>query len=349
MIESLDDGIITINEDRIITHCNQQAASLLAWNPTRARQKRLSAIMDKKTAAVLDSMASKSMTTRTNQERELDLLSSSAQSPTPVRVTMVPLASTPPGPKETMMILTDLSLRREVAELRHIDQMKSNFMSMVSHELRTPLTAITGALHLLQENPPGELSSTQHQLMEIIQNNTNRLTTLVNNLLDVTQIENQTFSIQRTPTDLQEMVKSAVAPFREIARRKGIKLSVRYARSVPTLSLDDKRIRQVIHNLLDNAVKFTPVNGRIMVETAVANNKVCIRVKDSGIGIDKSHKERVFQKFYQADNSISRQWGGAGLGLYIAKAVVTMHDGDIELVDSSSKGTEFLITLPVTR
>ncbi len=95
-------------------------------------------------------------------------------------------------------------------------------------------------------------------------------------------------------------------------------------------------------------MKFTPSKGRIRVATSITENKVRIRVQDTGIGIDKSHKEKIFKKFYQIDNSISRQWGGAGLGLYIAKAVINMHNGDIELVDSSKKGTEFVITLPLT-
>jgi len=265
-----------------------------------------------------------------------------------VRVTMVPLASAPLKPRETMMILTDLSLRREIAELKQIDQLKSNFMSMVSHELRTPLTPITGALHLLKENPPSHLSPIQNQMLNIIRNNTNRLTALVNNLLDVTHIENQTFAIQRVPTDLKEMIDSAVEPFRAVARKKKIHLAVRHANSIPPMALDYKRIGQVIHNLLDNAVKFTPSKGRIRVATSITENEVRIRVQDTGIGIDKSHKEKIFKKFYQVDNSISRQWGGAGLGLYIAKAVINMHNGDIELVDSSKKGTEFVITLPLT-
>ena len=348
MIESLDVGIITINGDHVITHCNQRAASLLGCTPVRAKQKPLSSFMDKKTANVFNSMISKSPRAKSHQEIELDLLTRSAVTPTPVRVTMVPLASAPLKPRETMMILTDLSLRREIAELKHIDQLKSNFMSMVSHELRTPLTPITGALHLLKENPPLHLSTTQNQLLHIIHNNTNRLTVLVNNLLDITHIENQTFAIQRVPTDLQEMIDATVEPFRAVARKKKIHLAVRHANSIPTMVLDDKRIGQVIHNLLDNAVKFTPSKGRIRVATSITENKVRIRVQDTGIGIDKSHKEKIFQKFYQVDNSISRQWGGAGLGLYIAKAVINMHNGDIELVDSSKKGTEFVITLPLT-
>lgn len=347
MIENLDVGIVTINGDHVVTHCNQKAASLLGCTSVRARQKPLSRLMGKKTATVLGSLITKSIRTKGQQEIELDLLAGSAGSPIPVRVTMVPLTSAPLKPRESMMIFTDLSLRREIAELKHIDQLKSNFMSMVSHELRTPLTSITGALHLLKENLPLHLSSTQEQLFHIIHNNTNRLTTLVNNLLDVTHIENHTFAIQRIPTNLHEMVDAAVEPFREVTQKKGIKLTVRHATFIPLLSLDEKRIRQVIHNLLDNAVKFTPSNGRISVQTSNDDNKVTIRVKDTGIGIDSSHKEKIFQKFYQVDNSISRQWGGAGLGLYIAKAVITMHKGDIELVDSSKQGTEFLITLPL--
>ncbi|WP_432823698.1 ATP-binding protein [Trichloromonas sp.] len=235
---------------------------------------------------------------------------------------------------------------RDVTRERELDRMKSEFVSLVSHELRTPLTSISGYVEMLLDGDAGELQDEQADFLGIVQRNTDRLTALINDLLDVSRIEAGRIEMKPTPLDLAQIIRNAAESLRPAIEAKGQSLSLDLPANLPVVEGDPNRVVQVMVNLLSNACKYTPAGGRIGVSALREPGKLSIEVSDTGIGLSRKEQARLFTKFYRADNATTREVGGTGLGLWITRSLVELHGGTISVRSAPGAGSTFSVRLP---
>ncbi|MBO1078754.1 response regulator [Roseomonas haemaphysalidis] len=237
---------------------------------------------------------------------------------------------------------------RDVTERRRLEQLKSEFVSTVSHELRTPLTSIRASLGLVVGGVAGEVSEDVRELLEIAHNNSERLVLLVNDILDMEKIESGRLEFRRERQPAARLLEQAVESNRAYGAQFGVdfRLLPREGAAEAAVYADAARIQQVLANLLSNAAKFSPPGGTVEAGVTVEAGDVVFRVRDHGRGIPAEFRNRIFQRFAQADSSDVRQKGGTGLGLSISKAIVEHHGGAIGFEDAPGGGTLFWFSLP---
>jgi len=230
-------------------------------------------------------------------------------------------------------------------ELKQADRMKAEFLATLSHELRTPLNAILGWVQILKEDPNEE--DIQHAI-PIIERNVRSQSQLIEELLDMSRIETGKISLDLQPVDLAGVVSAGIETVRPAAEAKEIRLTSAFS-SVTGIVMGDKdRIQQIVWNLLTNAIKFTPRNGRVHVMIKRANSHVEVSVTDTGRGISEEFLGQVFDRFRQADASPSRRYGGLGLGLSIVKHLTELHGGSVRVAsDGLDKGASFVVCFPL--
>jgi signal transduction histidine kinase len=228
------------------------------------------------------------------------------------------------------------------AESKH----KSQFLANMSHELRTPLNAIIGYTDLILDNIYGEAPDRMRQVIERVQTNGRHLLGLINDVLDLTKIEAGQLTLSLADYSLKEIVDGVMTALEPLAIEKHLAFKSELSADLPVGHGDERRISQVLLNLVGNAIKFTDKGG-VSIEASAANGSFTVAVRDSGPGISQSDQARIFGEFQQADNSSTRRKGGTGLGLSIAKQIVEMHNGRIWVESASGKGSTFFFTLPV--
>jgi len=239
-------------------------------------------------------------------------------------------------------------LRKKNIELKKMDQLKSEFVSNVSHELRTPLTSITGYTKLLSLEKLGPINHNQESSLNIIAEESERLTRLINNVLDLSKLEAGKIKFRLEKIDICELAKLTMATMKHAADEKDIELSLESDR-IPKFKASRDLVKQVFINLLNNALKFTPENGSIKVIMSREQKNVEVRVIDTGKGIEREQIPKLFDKFYQVDSSMTREFGGTGLGLVIVKHIVDAHKGKISVKSTLGKGAEFKFSLPLRK
>jgi signal transduction histidine kinase len=239
-------------------------------------------------------------------------------------------------------------IQHELAERKQIERLKDEFITTVSHELRTPLTSIRGALGLISGGVTGALPAQTKTMIEIAQTNSDRLLRLINDFLDIEKIEanKMVFCIQELK--VMPLLEQALAANQVYAEQFGVVFELERTTIPPTaISTDSDRLMQVLNNLLANAAKFSPPNATVRVIPSVHAGRLRIAVADSGPGIPEDFRDRIFQKFAQADSSDTRQKGGTGLGLSIAKSIVERLGGEISYETELNVGTTFYVDLPL--
>jgi two-component system sensor histidine kinase ChiS len=240
----------------------------------------------------------------------------------------------------------ELAREREINErLRQIDKLKDDFLANTSHELRTPLNGIIGLAESLLDAPGEKFSETTRGNLAMIIASGRRLASLVNDILDFSKLKRQDLHIQKKPIDMR-VLTDLVLKFNEpLLGKKNLRLKNEIAPNTPPVEGDENRLQQIMHNLIGNAVKFTPA-GAVTVSAREKNGMVAIAIADTGIGIPKDKFDRIFQSFEQAEASIAREYSGTGLGLAITKQLVELHGGEISVESEAGKGSTFTFTLP---
>ena len=228
--------------------------------------------------------------------------------------------------------------------LAEVDRMKSQFVSMVSHELRTPLGLIKGYVGTLLRDDLQLDAASRREFLAVIEEESDNLAELVGNLLDASRLEAGTLALELHPTRLVPLVRKAVRDAGGRAPEYRFRLSV--SGEPPLINADSRRLEQVLRNLLDNAVKYSPPGSEVAVAVEAAPGAVTLAVRDEGIGIPPEHQERIFDRFYRVDQSDNRRGGGSGLGLAIAKGIVEGHGGRIRVSSAPGAGSSFEISLP---
>jgi PAS domain S-box-containing protein len=235
---------------------------------------------------------------------------------------------------------------RDYTREAEIDRMKSDFVSIVSHELRTPLTSIKGYLDLVLMGAAGVVNKQQTSFLEIAKGNTDRLNEMVAELLDISRIESGKVELDVQVVSISELIERAAHSLRREFEDRGLTLTLALAPDLPEIFGDPGRISQVLMNLLSNAYKYTP-RGGATVRARLVRNSVQIDVTDTGVGISPGDREKLFTRFFRAEDAAVRQQPGTGLGLNITKSIVEMHGGGIWVESEPGAGTTFSFTLPV--
>jgi len=235
------------------------------------------------------------------------------------------------------------ALAYALAQRRELDRLKSEFIQNISHELRTPLAIVRGHAELLDSGVLGELQPEQHESVAVI---TRRMRILTNMMDDFTAtMDIEVGQAQRQPVDLAEWLSDP--QIRTAVEQVGLTLTVQIAPDVSLVSGDPVQLRRVVDNLLDNACKFTPAGGHVTVRLRREGGNLVLEVSDTGVGIPNDQLERIFERFYQVDGSMTRRYGGTGLGLALVKEIVDMHGGQVTVQSTPGEGSAFQVTLPV--
>ncbi len=240
----------------------------------------------------------------------------------------------------------DAALRR----LSELNQMKANFVSNVSHELRTPLTHIKGYIELLVSESLGSINEEQRRALEVAQRAAAKLESIIEDLIMFSLASRGEMSMKMEKVDLRRLAALAVKSAQTKAEERGVQLSAHLPEDLPCVQADSEKIAWVIHELLDNAVKFTPQGGKVELSLKEeSKNLVVLSVADTGVGIPQDRYAEVFEPFHQLDGSSTRRYGGTGLGLSLVRQIVEAHGSILELQSAEGKGTLFKFPLLAIR
>jgi len=238
-----------------------------------------------------------------------------------------------------------MGIIRDISERQYVDRMKTEFISTVSHELRTPLTSIRGSLGMLKSGVLGEFPPKADRMIDLAHNNTERLINLVNDILDVEKIQAGKMELKFAELNITELVQQSIAANKAYADSYHIKLEI--LPDIPDFLVyaDANRLQQVMANLISNAAKFSPEQGRVIINIEKKGAFIRTSISDQGLGIPEAYRSKLFQKFSQVDSSDTRQKGGTGLGLNITKAIIEHHGGHIDYTTEENIGSTFFFDL----
>ncbi|TAK14350.1 MAG: GAF domain-containing protein [Anaerolineae bacterium] len=346
MLEGVADGILVTDHQNAITLFNDAAATILLLEQQEVVGRSLDNFLGLFGAAAQPWMAairgwSEAPAGRAEGEQYSERLS--LDDGRVVSVHLAPVYS-------ASEFLGTVSIFRDITHQVEVDRLKSEFVATVSHELRTPLTPIKGYVEFMMMGGAGELNEQQRQFMEIISSNIDRLSVLVNDLLDVSRIEAGKVALSMQPLNMQEIAEEVVEYIERKSQEENrpMGFQIQCPPNLPNAYGDAERIRQVFSNIIDNAYRYTPEDGRIIVGLKAVNGNVQVDVKDSGIGIFPDEQDRIFDRFYRGENHLVMATSGTGLGLAIVKELIEMHNGRIWVESSGmpGQGSTFSFVLP---
>jgi len=265
----------------------------------------------------------------------------------PIRGNLILEVSTLPlvGGEErlgTLVILHDIT--RE----KMIERMKTEFVSLAAHQLRTPLSAIKWTLKMILDGDLGKITDEQKDFLEKTYSSNERMISLINDLLNITRIEEGRYLYKPVLTEITPLIQFAINSYNEEIEKKKIKFQFKKPEEkLPKIKLDVEKIKLALDNLIDNAIRYTPISGEIMIALGYEKGELKFSIKDKGAGIPKDQEERIFTKFFRGANVIRMETEGTGLGLFITKNIIEAHGGKIWFESEEEKGTTFYFTLPV--
>lgn len=247
---------------------------------------------------------------------------------------------------ESDRIIGIIIIIQDITEIRNLEKIRSEFVANVSHELKTPLTSIKGFVETLKAGAI-EDNDTAVRFLNIIDDEADRLNRLISDILSLSELENKKNKPRNEIINTSQKIMEIVSLLKNQAVHKNISLNTKIEVDIGKLEGDSDQFKQMLINLIDNALKYTPEGGAIEVGAYNLENNVVIRIKDNGIGIPKEHIPRLFERFYRVDKARSRNVGGTGLGLAIVKHIALQFEGKIEVQSEVGKGTEFILSIPI--
>ena len=242
--------------------------------------------------------------------------------------------------------MSAIALGKMDKERKQLDKAKSEFISMTSHELRTPITPLKAQIQMLQQQYFGKITEKQKESLSIVLKNTERLSKMIEDFLEISRIEAARLKFHFREINLKETVEEIATLMRGFAKYKNIKISTNVS-DLPTIEMDPDRVSQVLRNLLHNAIKFSRKNGEIKIDVVPKGTNILFSVKDHGIGMSPKDQIRVFEPFYQSEETMSREYEGTGLGLAICRGIVESQKGKIWVESTLGKGSTFFFTFPI--
>ena len=242
-----------------------------------------------------------------------------------------------------------LVIVRDITRERFVEKMKTEFVSITAHQLRTPLSAIKWTLRMILDGDVGKISKEQQSFLNKTYKSNERMIKLINDLLNVTRIEEGRFLYNVQKEDIIDVIKKEITPLKEIAQRKGLKFEVNFPKEkIPKIDIDSEKISLVVQNLINNAISYTK-SGSIKISFKFEKEKkwFLFSVQDSGIGIPEVQQKRIFTRFFRAISAVRAETEGTGLGLFIAKNIIEAHGGKIWFESKENKGSTFYFTIPI--
>ncbi|XOB42060.1 MAG: ATP-binding protein [Candidatus Nealsonbacteria bacterium] len=244
--------------------------------------------------------------------------------------------------------LGTLVILHDVTREKRIERMKTEFVSIAAHQLRTPLSAIKWTLRMFLDGDLGETTKEQRNFIEKTYGSNERMITLINDLLNVTRIEEGRYLYKPTRADIEVVAQFVVNSYKEESKKRGIKVEFKKPeKKLPLVLIDVEKMRLAIQNLFDNAIRYTLAGGKVTVSLKRVKKEIEVSIKDTGVGIPKNQKARVFTKFFRAANVMRMETEGSGLGLFITKNIIEAHGGKIWFESEENKGSTFHFTLPI--
>jgi signal transduction histidine kinase len=240
-----------------------------------------------------------------------------------------------------------IELQRALSKLSQLNELKSNFISNISHELRTPLTHMRGYLSIFVDGGLGPLTPQQAEGLDVVMRAETRLEKLIDDLIQFSLAARSELSLNLTSTNLAELILAVLSRVKRQARTKDINMQTSFPANLPPVRIDNEKIAWVLHQLIDNAIKFTNKGGHVFVEALSEKKMVIVRVTDSGIGIAPERLNELFEPFHQLDSSDNRRYGGVGLGLALARRIVEAHGSTIRVQSKLGQGSRFEFPLPI--
>ena len=346
IVESISNGILVTDMIGNVTLINKNATALLGIRTKDIRGKNYKDLLETKMADEVERIY--------RQIRTKGFVVESMVSHVPykeVHISIGITASLLTDPDNQtigiIFIFRDMSASKEIERLTRLDAMKSEFVSNVSHELRTPLSIIKSYTEAILDQVDPEDHETRQQFLQVIDDQTDNLTTIVSNLLDLSRIEAGKYDIEYKAFTFRDLVSNVIKGFSK--KLKTQDLYVNMDKSLPEMTADEDRIKEVLVNLIDNAIKFSPEGGIINIEAVHKNDAIYCSISDTGIGIPEDQLPRIFEKFYRVDNSDTYEIEGTGLGLSIVRHIINIHGGKIYAQSKYGKGSVFTFSLPVKR
>ncbi|MFP5503632.1 MAG: PAS domain S-box protein [Candidatus Sericytochromatia bacterium] len=342
LLEAAPDGVITIDRTGRIVFANAQAAQIFGYSEQELLGQLIEQLLPERYrgghVAKRDSYFQNPRTRPMAAGLPLSGLRKDGTE-IPVEIALAPL--------ETEEGILTTAIIRDVSERRKLDRLKEQFLSILSHELRTPINAIMGFASVLDDEVTGPQTEESHKHLRRILNGADVLLTLIDDLLDMSRIQAGQFQLMTAPLALDSVIEDVCDSLRPLAEKKRLRLDCAIEAGLPPALADPQRVRQILVNLIGNAIKFTPDDGQVSVQARVEEGELLVEVADTGIGIAEEDIGRLFIPFSQLDMSNTRRAGGTGLGLSITKSLVAAHGGRIGVRSQQGRGSTFWFTLPL--
>ena len=346
ILHSIGDGVFTLDRDLKITMFNRVAEKVTGYTADQAIGKQYQEIIkliNEIDEAICDQFIKNSLTSgEIIDAPNQTVLIRQDKNRIPVSGSAAPL-------KNKLGLVTGcVVVLRDVTKEREIDRAKTEFVSLASHQLRTPLSSVKWYAELLMAGDAGKITDNQQNYLQEIYNSNERMIALVNGLLNVSRIEMGTLIIKPVPVDFPLIAKSVLDELGPKIAEKKLNIKQIYEKGLPKINADEKIVRVILQNLITNAIKYTPNKGKVSITIKEDKTNVLIRVADNGYGIPKKQQANVYNKLFRADNIKERSTQGAGLGLYLMKAILDQVCGKTWFKSKQNKGATFYVSLPLS-
>ncbi|MFQ6084610.1 MAG: sensor histidine kinase [Candidatus Aminicenantia bacterium] len=247
----------------------------------------------------------------------------------------------------TILFVIAVIIVRSFERLAEANRMKSEFVSIVSHQLRSPLSNLRWVIELLMSGRLGKIEKKQTEYFRTLKENSSRMQELISDLLIVSRIETAKLPLRRKEFSLEDLVKDLISEYEPFAKASNTEISFEVQENLPKIFADPSRIKLVIENLLDNAIRYIKDKGKVEISLFEKNKNIYFGIKDNGVGIPKEDQKYIFRKFFRSENVMRYQTQGSGLGLYISKAIIKRSGGKISFKSKENRGSTFWFTLPL--
>jgi two-component system phosphate regulon sensor histidine kinase PhoR len=333
ILASMEEGVMVVDAQHVLRRVNP---SFLTLHNLKADPRGQTVLHTLREPAI-EEIVSAALKTGEPQTREVEIAGS--KPPRHFAVHAVPMRDDEGRPGV-------VAIFRDTSRIKQLEDVRREFVANVSHELRTPLSIFQGYLENLLDDPTMPRKE-QAEIFTILRKHSSRLNALLEDLLILARLESRYEELQREVIAPAEFIRGLLADWRERAEKKKLALTLDLPGDLPTIHADPLRLGQVLNNLLENAIKYTEEGGRVAIHATRENGVVEVRVEDTGSGIPPADLPHIFERFYRADKSRTRELGGTGLGLSIVKHIVQSHGGTVKAESTYGKGTTISFRLPV--
>lgn len=334
ILGAMHDGLLVVDVRSRITLMNPTFEKLFGLRDPTTGVPLVEAVRH----ATLDQLIVETMHGGEPMRDELSVPDSQTRSERHIEVSAVPIKNSDDEVTGAVMLFHDIT------ELKQLDQIRREFVANVSHELRTPLSILRGYIEVLLDSPISQEESAR--ILSIMERHSKRLGLLIDDLLSLARLESSNAKLDLNIVRVEELFNNVARDWREKAAAKNLKLFVDLPSEPLALRADETRLHEVLHNLVENAVKYSHENGQIHLQATKRGDEVVLSVADNGFGISKADLPRIFERFYRADKARSRELGGTGLGLAIVKHIIQLHGGRVEAESELGRGTTIRVMLP---